>query len=292
MVKRESPDSFTVTFGDVNQTNRASTPEAASEATPNKMSSAPSKSASMVNVNARKAQAFAMAKAAITEAKAVVVAADKAISDDLEVLMIDAGHRAKSAVSNITKAMNVLKTSGVTMPDMSHYETIIIQTSKDMTGKNTIQQFTDLKNKFHDAIIQFEKLIDTVGNKTNSIVNPSSAPVINMVSWHDTIEQVENRIKNVLTYIDNNPTKAREEATTLSTMITTAYKGLSQTLQNTLKEDKKQISKKISEIFKTLGTRGMPTSKGGRRTHRKQTHRKRTHRKRTHRTRKSIQKIE
>jgi hypothetical protein len=68
-------------------------------------------------------------------------------------------------------------------------------------------------------------------------------------------------------------------------MITTAYKGLSSALQITLKDDKKQISKKMADIFKRLGTRGMPTSGGGR-THRKRTHRKRTpqkHRKRTHR---------
>ncbi len=282
-VKRDSPDSFTVTFGD------ASSPEAASGAQPNKISAtspASSKNASTANVNMRKAQAIAMAKAAIAEAKAAIDAADKAISENSTVLMIDAGHRAKSAVSNITKEMNVLKTSGVIMPDMRRYETIIIQTSKDMTGENTIQQFTDLKNKFQDAIIHFEQLTDKMGNKTNSIVNPSSAPVVNMKSWHATIEQVEADIQNVLANIDNNPSKAREEAKKLSTTITTAYKGLSQPLQNTLKEDKTKISKKISEIFKTLEKRGVP-SKGGRRTHRKRTHRKRTYRKR-----KSIQKIE
>jgi hypothetical protein len=118
--------------------------------------------------------------------------------------------------------------------------------------------------------------------KTTSAMSPASGT---LESWHATIEKVEAGITNVLTYIDNNPTKAREEASKLSAMITTAYKGLSSALQITLKDDKKQISKKMADIFKRLGTRGMPTSGGGR-THRKRTHRKRTpqkHRKRTHR---------
>lgn len=276
-VKRESLDSFTVIFGEA-QTNRASSPVDASGAKTKTMSSihpSPSKSAPTDNLKTHNVDPVAEAKDALAAGKGVVDAAKKAIISTDVVKMIDVGHIARKAATKMAKAMTLLKMSGFNMPDMRTHITTIIQTSRKMTGTNNIQQYTDLKNEFSNAMIQFETLI-------NSLEIPSNAPVVNnqvpLILWHDTVMNVEDGIAEVLTYISENPTKAKDETDKLSSMITTVYNGLPENMKEILKVDKNGITARIREIFKMLGKK----KKGGRRTHRKRTHRKqRTHRNRT-----------
>ena len=182
-VKRESPDSFTVTFDD------ASSPEAASETTTKTMSAtspAPSKNTSTANVNTRKEQAIAMAKDAVLYARDAVLAVentDKFMisrdSENKENLLQSKNLAYKAASKGITAIVMLRKLGLVPEGDeqggMQEYVTKMVQQSKIIRDSNEPRVFENAIKEFSKAVNGFEQSITIVNDRTSILKNANSS---------------------------------------------------------------------------------------------------------------------
>jgi len=297
-VRRGNNDTFTVTFGEA-QTNRASSPVAASGYTTKTMSAVSpvsNKSAPTDGLGARKvdpvAAAKAAAKAAIAVGKDGVAMADKVTNHNTELTtevyknMSKAGNKIRQAASHMLIAMLELRKLQVEPAAMQGCVTIMMYESKNIKSKNTIKQFTDLKNEFNKAMIEYEKLINNLENTVSVPVAASGTSATQLQKAEAEFNQIVETVKKASqdTSIINNINSAnilkKDLFRTYNQVQLALDAGSNTNKQTAAKEKMTEGEDALILIYEKL-YQAPSSKKGGRRTHRKRTPQK--HRKRTHR---------
>jgi hypothetical protein len=305
-VKNERNGSFTVTFGEA-QINGANVTKSANPSSSKSASTGNLKKISVVPVAAEKAlvaagktaakDPVAAAKAAVAAGKKAVVLADRATYTKTELTtkvsndMANAGRKAYHAASDMLRAMLQLRDLQVRPAAMQGYITTIMYASRQMRGGNTIQQFTDLKNEFREAMIGYGELINTLENTVSVPVAASGTSAtkghVNATQLQKAEAEFNQIVETVKNASQDLSIKDIEHANNLKKNLFRTYNQVQLALDAGSNTNKQTATKeKMTEgedalilIYNKLYA--VPKKMGGSRTHRKRTPQK--HRKRTHR---------